>query len=167
MKRLLWLFMLGLGLILAVPTTGGATTVEPPALSVDLIKVQGLIDPALAGYVRGVIESSERLGATVILQIDSLGSFGNQEFELGRFIRNATVPVVAWIGPSGARAASGALFVVYSSSLVAMAPGAGVGPGRPFDLATTASSESSAQVARDTVGLAATAQSAGVPPPSR
>ena len=106
--------MLGLGLTVAVPATGGATTVDPPSPSVDLIKVQGLIDPALAGYVRGTIESSERLGATVILQVDSLGSFGNQGFELGRFIRNATVPVVAWIGPSGARAASGALFVVYS-----------------------------------------------------
>jgi membrane-bound serine protease (ClpP class) len=40
------------------------------------------------------------------------------------------------------------LFVVYSSSLVAMAPGAGIGPARPFDLAASASRESPEKVAR-------------------
>ena len=46
-----------------------------------------------------------------------------------------SVPVIGWVGPAGARAEGGALLLLYSSSLAAMAPGAGVGPGRPFDLA--------------------------------
>src|SRR5207302_719768 len=105
-----------------------AATLQPVAPSVDVVKVQGVIDPAVASYVRGSIRNSERTGATVVLQIDSRGSYGDEALRLGMDIRAATVPVIAWIGPTGARAAGGALFVVYSTGLVAIAPGAGIGP---------------------------------------
>ena len=103
--------------------------------------MEGVIDPAEADFIRGAIEEAEGNDAAVILQIDSRGSFGDEAVSLADFIRGSSVPVVAWVGPSGARAAGGALFVVYSSSLVAVAPGAGIGPARPFDLGTSASRE--------------------------
>jgi membrane-bound serine protease (ClpP class) len=140
------------------PGTARAQVATP---SVDLVKVQGAIDPALAGYVRGTIERAERAGSTVVLQIDSRGSFGDQAESLGRFVRAASVPVVSWIGPLGARAAGGALLVAYSSSLVTMAPGAGIGPATPFDLGTRASREDPAEVRRLGEQLAALAPGAG------
>ena len=112
-----------------------------------MVKVDGVIDPAQAAYVRGSIERSKRVGATVILQVDSRGGYGDEGVRLGRFIRSAAVPVVSWVGPSGARAAGGALFLLYGSSLAAMAPGAGIGPARPFDLDTSASREDPGPVA--------------------
>jgi len=102
---------------------------------VDIVKVQGVVDPAQAGYVRGAIEGAERSGSTVILQLDSLGSYGDQAERLASFIRRSSVPVIAWIGPSGARVAGGSVLVAFSARAVTMAPGAGLGPARPFDLA--------------------------------
>src|SRR4029450_5284880 len=118
-----------------------------PEAGVDVVKVQGVIDPSLASYIRGSIRAAERSGATVVLQIDSRGSYDGYAQELGIFIRSATVPVVAWVGPTGARAAGGAVFLVYSSGVVARPPGAGIGPGPPFDLGTKASAESASAVA--------------------
>jgi membrane-bound serine protease (ClpP class) len=128
----------------ALGVAAGQASAVPQA-SVDVVKVQGVIDPSLASYVRGSIQNAERAGSTVILQIDSQGSYDGRAEELGRVLRSATVPVVSWIGPIGARAAGGALFLVYSSGLVAVAPGAGIGPGRPFDLGTKASAETREQ----------------------
>lgn len=127
----------------------------------DVVKVQGVIDPSLASYVRGSIRAAERSGATVVLQIDSRGSYDVHAQELGMFIRSATVPVVAWVGPTGARAAGGAVFLVYSSGLVSLAPGAGIGPGRPFDLGTKASEESASAVAANAAALEQLASGAG------
>jgi membrane-bound serine protease (ClpP class) len=129
-----------------------------------VVKVQGVIDPSLASYIRGSIRSAEHAGATVVLQIDSRGSYDGQAEKLGRFIRSATVPVVAWVGPTGARAAGGALSLVYSSGLVAVAPGAGIGPGRPFDLGTKASAESPSTVAAGEAAIQRLALGAGVSP---
>jgi membrane-bound serine protease (ClpP class) len=130
-------FVGALVVLTALPVHGAGAASRVP--SVDVVKVQGLLDPSLAAYVRGTIEQSERLGATVVLQIDSAGAFGDEGPRLGRFIRSASVPVVAWVGPSGARAAGGALFLLFGSSLAAMAPGAGLGPARPFDVGKSGS----------------------------
>ncbi len=145
--------LLSAGLLsLAAPT--GAEPPAVPVARVDVVKVQGVIDPALAAYVRGTIQEAQRFGATVILQLDSRGSYGGEAQALALAIRSATVPVVTWAGPGGARVSGGALFVEYASSLAAMAPGAGLGPGRPFDLATTAAGEKPADVAVNSAALA-------------
>jgi membrane-bound serine protease (ClpP class) len=128
---------------------------------VAVVKVHGLVDPALASYVRATVEGAEREGALVVLQVDSRGAYGDEALRLGEAIREARVPVVAWVGPTRARAEGGALFLVYSTSLVAMAPGAGLGPARPFDLATTASREDPAEVASLSRRLLALAPGAG------
>jgi membrane-bound serine protease (ClpP class) len=143
-RRSLLLLILLLPILLAAEARAASPS---PEAGVDVVKVQGVIDPSLASYIRGSIRAAERSGATVVLQIDSRGSYDGYAQELGIFIRSATVPVVAWVGPTGARAAGGAVFLVYSSGVVALAPGAGIGPGRPFDLGTKASAESASAVA--------------------
>jgi membrane-bound serine protease (ClpP class) len=150
--------------IAAVPLSLAGPAPAASEASVDLVHVQGVIDPSLASYVRGAIRGAESAGATVILQIDSRGSYDGQAEALGRAIRTATVPVIAWVGPTGARASGGALFLLYSSGLVAVAPGAGIGPGRPFDLGTKASAESTADVKAGEAALVKLAPGAGVSP---
>jgi membrane-bound serine protease (ClpP class) len=136
-------------LLLAAAGPASAAPTVIPAASVDIVKVQGILDPSVGSYVEGSIRDAERAGSAVILQIDSRGSYGTHGQDLGRFIRGASVPVIAFVGPTGARAAGGALFLVYSSDLVAIAPGAGIGPGRPFELATRASAEDTRDVTAD------------------
>jgi membrane-bound serine protease (ClpP class) len=139
-KRALWLVSFvvasfGFGAAAVAQSAAPSTVVRPAAPSVDIVKVQGVIDPAVASYVRASLEDAERVDATVILQIDSPGTYGESARLLGNKILRATVPVIAWVGPVRARAEGGSLFVVYSASLVAVAPGAGLGPAIPFDLA--------------------------------
>ena len=148
------------GILLSAPFSHAASS----APQVDVIKVQGVIDPALSSFVRGAIESADRDGATVVLQVDSRGTFGDQAERLAGFLRTVSVPVVAWVGPSGARVEGGALFLVYASDLVAVSPGAGIGPARPFDLATKAALESPDLVAQRARQLESLAGVSGIPP---
>ena len=148
--------------LLTLPMTEAAAASQSRPI-VDVIKVKGLIDPALSDFVQGAITSAERQGAAiVVLQIDSLGGYGEHAERLGEFVRGATVPVIAWIAPAGARAEGGALFVVYSSSWAMMAPGAGIGPARPFDLGTSRAREHPDEVSRLAAQLAVLAPRAGV-----
>jgi len=142
----------------------GVVSIQAGIGAVDVVEVQGVIDPALSAYVRDEVDAAETAGSAVILQIDSRGSYDDQAVQLGRVIRAARVPVVAWIGPSGARAEGGALFLVYSSALVAMAPGAGIGPASPFDLGTASSREDPAVVSRLAGELVGLASGAGADP---
>jgi membrane-bound serine protease (ClpP class) len=148
---------------ISVSVVGGALTSDAAAStpSVQIVQVHGQVDPALSGYVRGSVEDAERTGSTVVLQLDSPGAYGDLAVSLADFLRHATVPVVTWVGPVGARAEGGAMFLVYGSDLAAMAPGAGIGPARPFDLATSASREPAAQVASNSARLAALAPGSG------
>ena len=155
--------MLAFALVLCLCLPALAVAAATP--TVDIVKVHGIVDPALAGYVRGTIHDAERDGSTVILQLDSLGAYGDQAASLARTIRSASVPVVVWDGPSGARVAGGALFLLYAGSLAAMAPGAGVGPGIPFDLGEVSeapgdAAERTAQLVALAPGAQATAEGA-------
>ena len=100
----------------------------------------------------------------MILQIDSGGAYGSQAQELARDVREARVPVVTWVGPPGAQAQGASLFLFYSAGLTAMAPGAGLGPARPFDLAVRADHEQPAEVRANALALTALAAGAGASP---
>src|SRR5439155_7634489 len=139
--RIFLLLVLAALVMLPVP----ASRAQSLATVVDVVKVEGLVDPALDDFVRGAVEGAERTGAVVVLQVDSRGGYGERGARLGRFLRQASVPVIAWVGPVGARAEGAAMFLVYGASVAAMAAGAGLGPARPFDVGTAASREDPAE----------------------
>ena len=109
--------------------------------SVDLVKVDGVIDRPVADYLVGSLTGAERRGSAVIVQLDSPGTLGVDPVVLADRLRSATVPVVVWVGPAPAHAQGGALLLVYASSYAVVAPGAGVGPLEPIDLAHRSSAD--------------------------
>jgi membrane-bound serine protease (ClpP class) len=141
-----------------------ATVAQQPTTVVDVVKMEGLIDPALDDFVRGAIGGAERAGTVVVLQIDSRGGYGERGARLGEFIREASVPVIAWVGPAGARAEGAAMFVVYGASVASMAPGAGLGPARPFDVGTSVAREDPTDVDRSASELSSLASQSAVTP---
>lgn len=104
---------------------------------VDIVKVDGVIDGAMRDYVVGTIEDAERDGSTVVIQLDTPGTLGISAEQLADRINTATVPVVVWVGPPGARATGGGLLLLYASHLAVASPGTGIGPLHPLDLADT------------------------------
>jgi membrane-bound serine protease (ClpP class) len=112
---------------------GSAGAQETP--SVLVAKVDGSIDRTLASYLVDSIEEAEREGSTLVLQLDSAGTLDQDAVALAERIHDASVPVIVWVGPAPAKAAGAALLFLYAASLGAVAPGAGVGPLEPLDLA--------------------------------
>jgi membrane-bound serine protease (ClpP class) len=112
---------------------GSAGAQDTP--SVLVAKVDGSIDRTLASYVVDSIEEAEREGSSLVLQLDSAGTLDQDAVALAERIHDASIPVIVWVGPAPAKAAGTGLLFLYAASLGAVAPGAGVGPLEPLDLA--------------------------------
>jgi membrane-bound serine protease (ClpP class) len=128
-----------LALLAAVATivvaARGAARAQPgEAPSVDLVKVDGVIDASVRDYVIGTIELAERAGATVLLQLDSPGTMAVEAGDLMQRVLEAQVPVITWVGPVGARAAGSAVAFLAVDALSVASPGVGIGPEWPADL---------------------------------
>jgi membrane-bound serine protease (ClpP class) len=120
-------------IIVAAPRAAHAQDRSTSAVVV--VKLDGSIDGTVEGYLRDAITSAEHDGAAVVLQLDSAGTLDVDPVALAELIHDATVPVIVWVGPSPAKAAGAGLLLMYAASEAAVAPGVGVGPTEPLDLA--------------------------------
>ncbi len=110
-----------------------ARAASPP--TIDVVKVDGSIDRTIAGYLTASLDQAESDGSTVVIQLDTAGTLNQSGVALARRIFEAKVPVIVWVGPEPAKAAGAGLLFMYASGLAAVAPGVGVGPLLPLDLA--------------------------------
>ena len=124
-------FVLFSALVWVVWTTAFAQ--ERP--SVLVAKVDGSIDRTLSSYLEGAIADAEDAGSTLVVQLDSAGTLDQDAVALAQRLHDARVPVIVWVGPSPAKAQGAGLLFLYAASLGAVAPGVGVGPLEPLDLA--------------------------------
>lgn len=95
-------------------------------------RLGGVVDPFVADYLRGAIESANRVRApAVLLRIDTPGGLSSSMREITQAILSSRVPVICYVSPEGARAASAGAFVLMSCPVAAMAPGTNVGAATP------------------------------------
>ncbi len=112
-------------------TTAAATAATP---SVDIVKIEGALDRPLIAFVNDALDAAEAAHSTVVLELDSAGSFGEAGVALADRIASMPIPVLVWIGPVPAKASGAGLLLLYASSLAAVAPGSQTGPLDPVDL---------------------------------
>jgi membrane-bound serine protease (ClpP class) len=110
-----------------------------PALSqsdtVEFIDVTGVIDPVTARFVERQIDRASEVDARLlIIRLDTPGGLDSSMREIVKSILNAPLPVVVWVAPPGARAASAGVFITYASHVAAMAPGTNLGAAHPVNL---------------------------------
>jgi membrane-bound serine protease (ClpP class) len=97
--------------------------------------LDGVISPASSSYLVRVIDVAERDQAVcLIFKIDTPGGLDVSMREITKRILNAEVPVVVYVAPKGARAASAGVFILYASHVAAMAPGTNVGAAHPVSM---------------------------------
>jgi membrane-bound serine protease (ClpP class) len=107
----------------------------PRRNGIDVVKVDGLLDPPTASLVRDAIgRANERRSTMIVLQLDSGGSIDVDVEPMLRDVRRSRVPVVVWVGPSGAKAKGAATLLAESAPVVAVSSGSSIGPADPLRL---------------------------------
>ena len=112
--------------------------VQADAPHVNVLKIKGTINPVLAEYIkRGIEESAKSGAAACIIQMDTPGGLDSAMRDIVQSIVNARVPVVVYVSPSGARAASAGVFITISAHIAAMAPNTAIGAAHPVAMGTS------------------------------
>ncbi len=103
------------------------------ARQVVLIELQDMIGPATADLVhRGLAAAAERRAELVVLRMDTPGGLDTSMRQIVREILEAPVPVVTFVAPEGARAASAGTYILYASHIAAMSPATNLGAATPI-----------------------------------
>jgi len=99
---------------------------------VTILELEGPINPATAMYIkRGLEEAQERDDALAIIRLDTPGGLASSMRTIIKEIMNCAIPVVVWVGPRGAGAASAGVMVTVAAHVAAMAPGTNIGAAHP------------------------------------
>ena len=103
---------------------------------VNLIVIDGSINPASSDYIQQAIALSEEDGAAaVLIELDTAGGLLSATKDIIQAILNAKVPVVVYVAPRGAWAASAGTFITLAGHVAAMAPGTSIGAASPVSAA--------------------------------
>lgn len=127
---------------------GVAALVAGPASAQELdgsilqLRIDGVVDPFVADYVEGAIADAGDDGAVaVLLEIDTPGGLMSSMRQITQAILNSEVPVIGYVSPDGARAASAGTFILLATNVAAMAPATNVGAAQPVGLSGAIASE--------------------------
>ena len=122
--RLVSVVLLALGLVSLAGTLATAqvpTAQAPDPAPIDIVEVEGLIDPPMARFITERLASADRdLAQLVILRLNSPSDVGIDRAELTATIEATEVPIVAWVAPRGA-VADGAARTIFERADVGFA----------------------------------------------
>ena len=102
------------------------------ANAVYIIKISGSINPAVADFVeKGIHKASADGASCLIIEIDTPGGLAESMRKIVMAIFASKVPVISYVAPSGARAASAGVMITIAADIAAMAPGTNIGAAHP------------------------------------
>ena len=128
----------------------GARGVGPPLVYV--ADVDALIHPVSAEFIAQTLAQADADRADlVVLRLRTPGGLVDSTRDINQSIIEAATPVVVWVGPSGARAASAGFLITIAADVAAMAPGTHIGAAHPVSGTGAAMDETAAEKAASDV----------------
>ncbi|NOZ04487.1 MAG: nodulation protein NfeD [FCB group bacterium] len=101
--------------------------------TINVITVSGVINPVSAEFILKSIERAEAEKAqSLVIKIDTPGGLMEAMRDIVKGIMGADVPVIVYVAPGGARAASAGVFITMAAHIAIMAPGTNIGAAHPL-----------------------------------
>ena len=132
-ERLFWFTVFLSSLILSVFVQSGHTADRTPHAVV--LEIKGAIGPAVSDYIqKGLKTAAEEKALAVVLQMDTPGGLDHAMRDIIQAILKSPVPVLTYVSPPGARAASAGTYILYASHIAAMSPTSNLGAATPIQI---------------------------------
>jgi membrane-bound serine protease (ClpP class) len=132
-----------LAVVMLLANGRGLATLATPAAAplersqarwIDLIDIDGSINPATADFIDNSIAKAQAGGASaLIIRLDTPGGLLSSARTIVKSMLNAPLPIIVYVAPAGASAASAGTFIVGAANVAAMAPGTTIGAAHPID----------------------------------
>ncbi len=124
------LFIIALLLVVFIPTYLSADSPE-----IYLVRVEGVINPVTSEFILKSISKAEKEGfSSLIIELDTPGGLDTSMRSIIKAINGSSIPVIVYVAPSGARAASAGVFITMAAHVAAMAPGTNIGAAHPVGM---------------------------------
>jgi membrane-bound serine protease (ClpP class) len=135
-SKKVWYLVVFLGAWLWLSLGGPAGDAAAAASrSVHVLPAVGSINPGLADFIIEGIRTAEKEQATaLIIQLDTPGGLDSSMRAINQAIINAKVPIIVYVSPKGARAASAGMFITMAAHVAAMSPGTNIGAAHPVSV---------------------------------
>jgi membrane-bound serine protease (ClpP class) len=130
-----WNWRVACRLVAAVVSALIISTAAAAEVQVVVLEIDGVIGPATADYVTRQFSAMKPADTElIILRMNTPGGLDSSMREIIRVILSSSIPVVTYVAPRGARAASAGTYIAYASHIAAMAPGTNLGAATPIQL---------------------------------
>lgn len=135
------LFLLAAGVFALQPDTVPVPVAGDQAV-VSLVRVHEAITPTTTNYVtRGIARARERGAVALVIELNTPGGLLESTHNIVRALFEADVPIVVYVAPDGARAASAGTFITMAAHVAAMAPSTTIGAASPVTMAPGAQAD--------------------------
>ena len=136
------------------PGVPWAAAPPPAAAHVLAIKLEGAVTPVMDDALRAAIERAEREHDVLLVRLDTPGGLESTMREMIKRLLASEAPVIFWVTPSGAHAASAGVLLVMASDVAVMSPGTNIGAATPISMTGPMDSTLARKVTNDAAALA-------------
>ena len=137
------LVLVALVLLVAAPASAAPAPVAT-------VVIDGVISPVTLRLIESALTRAKAGGAqALVIQLDTPGGLERSMRAICQRLLNAEIPVVVWVGPTGARAASAGVFITMAAHVAAMAPATNIGAAHPVSVGGSMDKESMRKVEND------------------